>query len=208
MKGLIKMIMKSREEQHIKNKEYIENHKSNVEKCLETYGKELCSLLLHEINKDDTDVLNNDNLINSINSLYRAVSEKVKVHDNSKFSEEEFQPYAKKFFPCQEDIDNKDNVEKEFRLAWEHHYTNNDHHPEYWTRGINGRLVSINMSYASIIEMILDWFAMSIYHKSSPYEWWINNKEDESKYMANNTIYIVDSIMKSYKELDFSKVKI
>lgn len=71
----------------------------------------------------------------------------IKEHDESKFSEEEFEPYAQKWFGNgQETI--------EYELAWEHHYMNNEHHPEYW--------LGEDMPYIYILEMICDWGSFSI----------------------------------------------
>jgi hypothetical protein len=68
-------------------------------------------------------------------------------HDESKFSEEEFEPYAQKWFG-----DGKKTLE--YDKAWEHHYMNNEHHPEYW----DGE----DMPYIYILEMICDWGSFSI----------------------------------------------
>ena len=71
----------------------------------------------------------------------------IQEHDMSKFSEEEFEPYAQRWHG-----DGKKT--REYELAWEHHYMNNEHHPEYW----NGE----DMPYIYILEMICDWGSFSI----------------------------------------------
>jgi len=73
--------------------------------------------------------------------------EMIRDHDESKFSEEEFEPYAQKWFG-----DGKKTPE--YEAAWEHHYMNNEHHPEYW----NGD----DMPYIYILEMLCDWGSFSI----------------------------------------------
>jgi hypothetical protein len=74
-------------------------------------------------------------------------NEIIEEHDESKFSEEEFEPYAQKWFG-----DGKKTPE--YEAAWEHHYMNNEHHPEYW--------LGEDMPYIYILEMICDWGSFSI----------------------------------------------
>ena len=71
----------------------------------------------------------------------------IKEHDESKFSEEEFEPYAQKWFG-----DGKKTPE--YEAAWEHHWQNNEHHPEYW--------LGEDMPYIYILEMLCDWGSFSI----------------------------------------------
>ena len=71
----------------------------------------------------------------------------IKEHDESKFSEEEFEPYAQYFYG-----DKKESIE--FDNAWKHHWMNNEHHPEYW--------LGEDMPYIYILEMICDWGSFSI----------------------------------------------
>ena len=76
-----------------------------------------------------------------------AFDEVIAEHDESKFSEEEFEAYAQYFYGT------KDN-DFEFNEAWKHHYLNNPHHPEYW--------LGEDMPYIYILEMICDWGSFSI----------------------------------------------
>ena len=89
--------------------DYIEEHCNNVKKAFEEL-----------INKDIPETRE------YLNELHK----KIQNHDNSKYSNEEFDAYRKNFYPIneQEKEDNKEAFDK----AWEHHYRNNNHHPEYW----------------------------------------------------------------------------
>ena len=78
---------------------------------------------------------------------------RVQTHDVSKFDVAEFPAYRNYFYPAPGEM--KDDAA--FAKAWEHHYKNNDHHPEYWDD--NGILKL--MSPVALAEMILDWEAMS-----------------------------------------------
>ena len=71
----------------------------------------------------------------------------IKEHDESKFSEEEFEPYAQRWHG-----DGKKTLE--YEEAWKHHWMNNEHHPEFW--------LGEDMPYIYILEMICDWGSFSI----------------------------------------------
>ena len=71
----------------------------------------------------------------------------IKEHDESKFSEEEFEPYAQRWHGDKKKT-------PEYEAAWEHHWMNNEHHPEYW--------LGEDMPYIYILEMLCDWGSFSI----------------------------------------------
>ena len=72
---------------------YIDEHISNVQNAYLKYGEILCKLL--NISTFD---------------LY----EKVSIHDQSKYSEEEFDAYRNYFYPCTDEKKDKE----AFDLAW------------------------------------------------------------------------------------------
>jgi hypothetical protein len=108
-------------------KQYVVDHKARVEQFAD-WLLEKCPALFDEVDPD-------------------VFWDLIKAHDESKFSEEEFESYAQKWFG-----DGKKT--REYELAWEHHYMNNEHHPEYW----DGE----DMPYIYILEMICDWGSFSI----------------------------------------------
>jgi hypothetical protein len=80
------------------------------------------------------------------------------IHDNSKFSPEEYEPYEQAFPGLQKYAYGTEEFKAELRKikpAIQHHYENNSHHPEYNADGING------MSLLDVIEMTCDWIAAS-----------------------------------------------
>ena len=107
--------------------EYINAHKERVEE----FSKWLLSNCPDLFENIDIDVFN----------------DLIKEHDESKFSEEEFEPYAQKWHG-----DGKKTPE--YEEAWKHHWMNNEHHPEYW--------LGEDMPYIYILEMICDWGSFSI----------------------------------------------
>ena len=85
------------------------------------------------------------------------------THDLSKFSLKEFIPYAKYFYGKKKTLKTKD----DFENAWEHHYTVNKHHPEYWT----GK----NMPIKYIRFMVCDLKAMSRKFGGTAQEYYLQN---------------------------------
>jgi len=132
-------------------RKYIEEHTSNVWKAW-------------------TD---NQHLFISVDSdIIKKTSKNILVHDLSKYSKEEFEPYRKNFFPINEK--EKENNKLDFDKAVQHHYAYNQHHWNYWVRA-DGIAVEMNMIY--IIEMICDWIAMGYKFNNTAKEYYEKNKE-------------------------------
>jgi hypothetical protein len=109
--------------------------------------------------------------------------EMIRDHDDSKFSEEEFEPYAQKWF-------NNSGKTLEYEEAWKHHWLNNEHHPEFW--------LGEDMPYIYILEMICDWGSFSI--KSGNFrelsDFYYNKaKDDEEKNLSDVTKEIIEDIL-------------
>jgi hypothetical protein len=93
------------------------------------------------------------------NDLFRRAT----AHDNSKFSSEEFDAYEEAFPGLQKYAYGTEEFKAELKKiepAIQHHYSVNDHHPEYFANGING------MSLVQILEMVFDWLAASARSKT------------------------------------------
>lgn len=102
------------------------------------------------------------------------------IHDLSKFSPKEFKAYAWKFYGGKQasrnllkaiGLENKcisqEDIDEGFDKAWEHHYKNNKHHPEYWD------CKDIPNKY--LIQMICDWKAMSRKFGGTVQEYYLKN---------------------------------
>ena len=125
--GLLNMINEDLDGYQEEYKNYVIQHKERVKQFAD-WLKENCPDLF-----EDVDVEEFDNMIEE--------------HDASKFSEEEFEPYAQKWFG-----DKKKTFE--YEAAWTHHWMNNEHHPEYW--------LGEDMPLIYILEMLCDWGSFSI----------------------------------------------
>lgn len=144
-------------------KTYVEEHKERVTQFSSWLQKE-CPELFENV---DIDVFN----------------DLIAEHDESKFSEEEFEPYAQKWFG-----DGKKTPE--YEKAWEHHWSNNEHHPEYW----DGE----DMPYIYILEMICDWGSFSIASgdmKELSDFYYNKAKADPEKNLSDATQEIIEDII-------------
>ena len=96
---------------------------------------------------------------NYLTQSVKLLMERAMLHDQSKLSEPEksiFDEYAPKL---REVIYNSDEYKQylgEMKKGLDHHYSNNPHHPEFWSDGIP------SMSLLDIIEMLCDWKAATM----------------------------------------------
>jgi hypothetical protein len=153
-------------------KQYIIDHKRRVKQFAEWMKENLPELFTdidYNVDIDDFDEL-------------------IAEHDQSKFSEEEFEAYAEHFYGSKEN-------DFEFEQAWEHHWQNNEHHPEYW----GGE----DMPYIYILEMLCDWGSFGI-AKGDITElvdyYYSKAKDDEDKNLSDNTKLIIEEILSKIKE--------
>ena len=144
-------------------KNYIEEHKARVKQYAE-WLKENLPELFENI---DLELFN----------------EMINEHDDSKYEEPEFEAYAQKFYGNKEDS-------FEFEEAWKHHWTHNEHHPEFW--------LGEDMPYIYILEMLCDWGSFSIASgdmKELSNYYFTEAKDDEEKNLSENTKNIIEEIL-------------
>lgn len=154
-------------------------------------------------------------------------------HDSTKYIDEEFEGYRAHFYPTTKESQRmetdsfyKSLVESNYNLAWFHHLTFNDHHPDFWKwvdiidmqvpdtstvreggpvsmKTVKQRVilktpkdVANPMKPIAILHMICDWEAMSIKFGSSTSDWYINKAEDERKALNPKTRKIVEELLR------------
>ena len=114
------------------------------------------------------------------------------THDINKFSLKEFMPYANWFYGHsgvklekeynKEQLNNNMSClsrnylecKKNFTKAWEHHYTNNFHHWQYWLDE-NGEPKEIPNKYLE--QMIADWEGMALKFGDTAQTYYLKNKD-------------------------------
>ena len=170
-----------------KEKEYLDYIKLHKENVIKAFDEMTSDMYLNSTFNSD--------IVNALNELKFIIEE----HDNSKFSDEEFDAYRKEFYPINEE--EKEENQDDFELAWKHHYMVNDHHPEHWA--ING--VAQDMSLRAILEMICDWQSFYYIGKGGAQEYWNKIKgstDNEAKFITPNTAEQIDRILKLFNYND------
>jgi hypothetical protein len=185
---------KQRIEQEEEYMKYLRNHINNVQKSY----RELMLPLLKEDSKLFTKGINR--ALFSRTELVKAIiaaSKDIKVHDASKYTDIEFDPYREHWNPTEVEKtygeDYWESVNERYKNAWVHHYQNNNHHPEFWYDFEKG--VATDMSLDAIIHMICDWESFTIDSSRSSVDWWLNKGLEERKVMSPLTVARVDDIL-------------
>ena len=163
--GLLNAIQEGGADYQKEYKQYVIDHKERVEQFAD-WLLEKCPSLFDEVDPD-------------------VFWDLIKGHDESKFSEEEFEPYAQKWH-------GNGIKTPEYEEAWEHHWQNNEHHPEYW--------LGEDMPYIYILEMICDWGSFSIAsgNMKELSDFYYNKaKEDPEKMLSEATKEIIEDILSS-----------
>ena len=187
-----------------KNYDYIVKHKRNL---LKAFNMCLTCILLCEDEKLEYSV------------DFKVLKDRVLTHDLDKFKPEIFYPYSKKYFDESDSEDEKYNYESsplpdhvlaaldldsykdlkdDFEKAWELHYFNNRHHPEYYKEN-GGKMEDID-----IFEMAIDFTAMSLKFGGQPYDYYQKKKPKLEKEFGDIINYdllsaLTKMISKSYK---------
>ena len=114
----------------------------------------------------------------------------VSNHDNSKYSEAEWEPYRKNFFPLndQEKFEN----ENAFEEAWKHHYSHNFHHWNYWAN--YNSIDSMTTNY--VTEMCCDWIAMSDKFGGDAYSWY--QSQTDIKLGTSQKVWVQNILVNFY----------
>lgn len=124
-------------EQKRQYNEYLVDHIDNVKKAYDWLCINLPDVIPVDI-KDKIDV-----------AIYN--------HDNSKYSEEEYEAYADYFYGTKSKA-----VEDAFNQAWNHHQKNNKHHWQYWVLlKDTGKVVAMEMPVEYVYEMFCDHWSFS-----------------------------------------------
>lgn len=186
-------IIQTKKESLLKYKEYIDNHIQCVQKAFSIFGKDISSIIYNK---------RGNNAI-TLDETMKQVEINVKDHDKSKYDIEEFEFYAAKFFPWKGNYNDNYTINKQFNIAWTHHYNNNKHHPEYWkVHSKKENFDSSEIPNVFFIEMICDWVGVSMVYKSSVYDWWFNRPNgrlQKKKILNEKDLLLCDEIINKYK---------
>ena len=163
---------------------YINEHIENVTRAWQNMKSipSLKDLIMKIWDKDTSSI--------DIESIYNTTESNIQVHDASKRGPDEFEYYRRNFYPVN-DKEKEDNLQN-FEKAWEHHYTNNMHHWDWWA--ISGNKEKMPLPF--VLEMCCDWIAMSMkYNKEDAIGWYKTNKRQiklgkKQKLMAESVLQL------------------
>ena len=148
---------------------YINEHRTNVKKAYDYLVK-----------------------IGVISDKWFDLKKNIENHDRSKYSDDEFIPYAKRFFLP----NGKELYKEEFNKAWLHHIHNNPHHWNYWVL-VDGKneITALEMPTIYVYEMICDWLSFG-FKKGDLTEIKSFNEAKRNEYILHpNTRKLVDEII-------------
>lgn len=127
----------------------------------------------------------------------------LKLHDQSKYSLEEYDAYDKYFYGNNKSYQ----VVNDFNYAWLHHIHNNPHHWQYWVlEGDDDPDKALEMPFRYVIEMICDWWSFS-FASGNYYEIfdWYKDHERKMKLHPNTRRLVIKILNDIRKELDKEK---
>lgn len=96
-----------------------------------------------------------------LTKLQVKLEDRKRLHDHSKLKEPEkdiFDEFTPKLKDCTYGSDEYKGYLESMKIALDHHYAENRHHPEHFENGIQ------DMNIVDICEMIADWKAASLRH--------------------------------------------
>ena len=126
-------------------------------------------------------------------------------HDVSKYDNEEYDTYDDYFYGTGKTHE----VKEAFNYAWLHHIHNSPHHWQHWiliNDEPNKGIVTLDMPYHYIVEMVCDWWSFS-WKTGNLYEifkWYDEHKNHMklSDKTRKTVEYILGKIYKKLKELE------
>jgi hypothetical protein len=117
------------------------------------------------MNREECNNATREHIINVgkfINKIILKLINRADNHDASKLITPEveiFTEFTPKLANSTYDSDEYKDFMKNMKIALDHHYSSNRHHPEYHKAGIK------DMNLVDLIEMICDWYAATLRHK-------------------------------------------
>ena len=167
--GLLNMITEDLNDYQEEYKKYVIEHKERVSKFAD-WLKTNCPEVFEGVDLE-------------------AFNEIIKEHDESKFSDEEFEAYAQHFYG-----DKKNDFE--YEEAWKHHWMNNEHHPEYW--------LGEDMPLIYILEMLCDWgsFSIAMGDLCEVIDYYYEQAcDDDEKNLSDNTKEIIEDVLRQIESV-------
>ena len=137
------------------------------------------------------------------------------IHDNSKLKYPEkdiFDEYTPKLKTSEYGSEEYKTFLKEMKVALDHHYKHNDHHPEYFDMRFKERSTGepffkglSGMNLFQLTEMIVDWYAASQRHENGDIFKSIEQNQERFGYTDEVKMILINTI--NYVQLKEEKEK-
>ena len=177
--------------------DYIKTHKNNVIKAFNN----LYTKIINEYERTGTVEGFPTNEYFTMAEMYDCIkslidNNEIVDHDMSKYSDFEFPQYRAHWNPTKNEqnapTDVTQAVELSYQKAWEHHYKNNDHHPEFWYDF--EKKEARDMSLKSILHMMADWSSFNPDDLTGTIKWY-ETADKEKSFMSERTKAIIDILL-------------
>lgn len=178
---LIESKTKTYEQRCEEYNEYLRNHIRGVK---DTYNQILRPIILK-----DFDSITEQRCLKEVES-----------HDQSKYSNDEYNAYLDNFYPAKENHKTTDDEKAAYDLAWLIHQHRNPHHWQYWCLLRDERVYeAIDMPIEYIVAMLCDWHSFTRRDPdNTAYNWYKTNKD---KFVfSKNTEKLVKKYIEYLKE--------
>ena len=137
------------------------------------------------MNKSETmcETYKHKQLVNKlINRVIKKLTDRAVNHDDSKLEDLEsdiFTEFTPKLASCTYDSEEYRGYLKDMKVALDHHYGINRHHPEHFPNGIR------DMDLIDIVEMICDWKVSTLRHNDGNILTSIDKNQDRFGYSSD-----------------------
>lgn len=132
-----------------------------------------------------------------LNLFIQDLIERGQYHDSSKFEEPELSVFAK-YTPELGKVEYGSQEYKDLllkvKVATDHHYSRNRHHPEHWPNGIE------NMTLVDLIEMLSDWKAATERNKDGNIRKSISINSQKYKFPPELRTIFENTVREYFKE--------
>ena len=150
---------------------YVTGHKSNLDKVWNA----MIPILVEKYNVPPP--------------VIEVITKNIANHDASKSSPEEFEAYARHWYP--EDGKKPNKESDEYKMAWLHHMQNNKHHWNHWIIvDSKTEFEAVEMPFIYIMEMLVDWSAQGLNPGSEGVKKWYNDNKKDFIMHKNTTKFI------------------
>jgi hypothetical protein len=152
------------------------------------------------MNQEETIIQTQDHkmLVHKYLTQYiRELKERSLVHDASKLIDPELGIFTKYSDLLKASVYGSDEYKyilSQMKVALDHHYTHNSHHPEHYVEGVDG------MNLLDLVEMFFDWYAATFRHDTGDIHRSIELNKDRFR-LSNQLVNILHNTADDFADV-------